>query len=140
MTGLSKAGEITRNFILNGDWTHQPTRIVFYADNSAAISRIYKGMPGKAQKQSLAFRKHIQDILNKVEEAIVAISWVPGHANIAGNEIADHLTKKGAKLRPKQPNLKTQAFVASYTRESYWKHEHTTQIPTQTPSTSPFTT
>src|SRR5260370_13658476 len=92
MTGLSKAGEMAKNFILNGDWNHQPTCIVFYTDNSAAISHIYKGTPGKAQKQLLAFRKHIQDILNEVEEAMVAISWVPGHTDIIGNETAD---KKG---------------------------------------------
>ena len=48
-----------------------------------------------AQAQSLAFRKHIKDILNEVQEALVAISWVPGHAGITGNERADHLTKDG---------------------------------------------
>src|SRR5260370_42380619 len=87
-------------------------------------------MPGKAQKQLLAFRKHIQDILNELEEAIVAISWVPGHANIISNETADKLAKKGVKLRPEQPNLKTQAYVASLHRQellearTHWWNNH----------------
>src|SRR5260370_13201464 len=100
MTGLSTAGEATKQFILNRDWVQQPSHIVFYADNSAAISCIYKGTPGKAQEQSLTFRNHIKDILKETEDTLIAISWVLGHANITGNEKADHLAKEGAKLRP----------------------------------------
>ena len=100
MTGLSTAGEATKQFILNRDWVQQPSHIVFYADNSAAISCIYKGTPGKAQEQSLAFRAHIKDILKEVEGALIAISWVPRHSSIHGNKKADCLAKEGAKLRP----------------------------------------
>ncbi len=80
MTGLCAAAEAAKQFILNGDWTQQPMHIVFYANNSAAISHIYKGTPGKAQDQSLAFRGHIKEILNEVQEALLAISWVPSHS------------------------------------------------------------
>ena len=89
MTGLCAAAEAAKQFILNGDWTQQPMHIVFYANNSAAISHIYKGTPGKAQDQSLAFRGHIKEILNEVQEALLAISWVPSHSKIAGNKEAD---------------------------------------------------
>src|SRR5260221_1693139 len=53
MTGLSEAREAAKSFIINGEWTQQPTQIVFYADNTAAISHIYKGTPGKAQVSQL---------------------------------------------------------------------------------------
>ncbi len=102
MTGLSEAGKAAKHFILNGDWTHQPFHIVFYTDNSATISHIHKDTPGKAQEQSLAFRSHIKDILNEVDDTLITVSWVPGHTNITRNEKADHLTKEGAKLRPEQ--------------------------------------
>ena len=100
MTSLSVAGEAAKQYILNGDWAQQPTCIAFYTDNSAAISCIYKGTPGKAQEQSLMFRAHIKDILREAGKALIAISWVPGHSNIPGNEKADHLAKEGTKLRP----------------------------------------
>ena len=79
MTSLSEAGRAAKQFILSGNWIKQPTQIVFYTDNSVAISHIHKGTPGKAQKHSLAFRRNIATILSKVREALVAISWVPGH-------------------------------------------------------------
>ncbi len=113
MTRLSEAGEVAKSFIINGEWTQQPTQIVFYADNTTAISHIYKGTPGKAQAQSLSFRKHINDILNEVKEALIAISWVPGHAGIARNEKADHLAGDRAKMRLNRRDLLMQAFVAS---------------------------
>ncbi len=113
MIGLSTARETAKLFILNGNWTHQLTQIIFYADNTAALTRIYKGTPGKAQAQSLAFRSHIGDILNEVENALVAISWVPGHTGIAGNKKVDQLAKEGTKRRPDRCDFKTQAFVSS---------------------------
>src|SRR5258708_25359891 len=60
-----------------------------------------------------SFRKHINDILNEVKEDLIAISWVPGHAGIAGNEKADCLTRDRAKMRPNRRDLLMQAFVAS---------------------------
>src|SRR6266436_3582488 len=47
MTGLCMAAEATKQFVLDRDWTQQPTHIVFYADNSVSILHIYKGTPGK---------------------------------------------------------------------------------------------
>ena len=102
MAGLSTAAETAKQFILNRTWTQQPTCIVFYTDNLATISCIHSGTLGKAQEHSLAFRKHIAEILNSVKEALVTISWVPGHSNIPGNEEVDCLTKEGAKQCPTQ--------------------------------------
>ena len=46
-------------------------------------------------------------------DALKAVSWVPSHLNITGNEKADCLAKEGAKLRPECQDLKTQAYIAS---------------------------
>src|SRR5258708_16170369 len=86
MAGLSAAGEATKQFILNGEWAQQPTHIVFYADNSAAIACIHKGSPGKAQEHLLAFRNHITEVLNKVKDSPIPISYVPAHFNIRENK------------------------------------------------------
>ncbi|SRR5258708_9247829 len=85
------------------------------------ISHIYKGTPGKAQAQSLAFRKHIKDILSKVQGALVAISWVPGHTGIIRNERADCLTRDGTKTRLVRQDLLTQAYVASLHKREMWE-------------------
>ncbi len=130
MTSLNEAGKAAKQFILNGAWTKQPTRIVFYADNTAAISRIHKGTPGKAQEHSLAFRRNIAEILNVVKDSLVAISWVPGHSNVPGNEEADCLAKEGAKQTPAPRDLKTQAFMAAlHKREMLeaWRHRWNNQ-------------
>ncbi len=79
-----------------------------------ALTCIYKGTPGKAQAQTPVFRSHIEDILNKVENVLVAISWVPGHTGIASNEKADQLMKEGAKRTPDRCDFKTQSFISSF--------------------------
>ena len=64
-----------------------------------AIQRIFEGSPGNAQAHSRGFRR---EILNADEEAIVAISWCPGHQGITGNKEADKLAKSGSKLPPRE--------------------------------------
>ena len=84
-------------------------------DNTGAIQRIFKGSPGKVQAHSRGFRKEIFNILNEDKEAMIAISWCPGHQGITGNKEADKLVKLGlgTKTHPDNPNYKTQAYIAA---------------------------
>src|SRR5258705_12062331 len=68
--------------ILNS-WTEpKPKRVIFYADNSATITKIFEGAHGKAQHHSKAFRKVISSILCNNPETKIAISWCPGHSGV----------------------------------------------------------
>ena len=85
MAGLSAA----KKFILNSDPNLKPTHVIFYADNSSAISKIFEGLYGQAQEHSRNFRRTIGEILNDNPDSKVAISWGPGHTSITGNNKAD---------------------------------------------------
>src|SRR5260221_8051201 len=113
MVGLHAATIKARHFIKNKTPNRRPHKIAFYADNTEAIHRIFKGSPGKAQAHSRGFRKVICNILNADEEVMVAISWCPGHQGIRGNEPADKLANSGLKLHPEEPNYKTQPHVTA---------------------------
>ncbi|KAF8310308.1 hypothetical protein DL93DRAFT_2040188, partial [Clavulina sp. PMI_390] len=67
----------------------------FFADNTGALQRIYKGTPGLDQWCSDGFRSTVHAILDRYPHVRINIEWVPGHHNIAGNEIADTLAKRG---------------------------------------------
>ena len=100
MAGLQAAAEETRRYILD-EWTEtKPKRIIFYADNSAAITKIFEGAHRKAQQHSKAFRRVIGMILCTNTETKIAISWCPGHSSIIGNEETDKLAKSASLLNP----------------------------------------
>src|SRR6266436_1435519 len=63
-----------------------PTKIILSTDNTGALQRIFQGSPGKAQKCSDTFRKHIIDILDQHTNIQLAFTWCPGHFDIEGNE------------------------------------------------------
>src|SRR5258708_23373087 len=113
MAGLRAAAEETKRFILNAWSEHTPERIIFYADNTAAITKIFEGAHGKAQQHSKGFRRAIGSILCNNTETKIAISWCPGHSGIIGNEEADKLAKSASLQNPTNPNYKTQAYVGA---------------------------
>src|SRR5258708_31200892 len=125
MAGLHAATIEARHFIKNETLNRRPHKIAFYADNTGAIHRIFKGSPGKAQEHSRGFRKEICKILNADMEAMVAISWCPRHQGIPSNEEANKLAKSGAKMPPERPNYKTQAYVTAlhkHEMQEAWHH------------------
>src|SRR5260370_12209125 len=125
MAGLHADATKTKCFIENMPQNRRPEKIVFYADNTGAIHRIFEGSPGKAQAHSRGFRKEICSILNADDESIVAISWCPRHQDVVGNEEADKLAKLGSKLIPQRPNYKMQAYVMGLHKQEMleaWQH------------------
>ena len=66
----------------------------FYIDSQAAIKALDSYM---VRLKSVADGKRI---LNKLAEQgnVVTLNWIPGHSGQPGNEIADHLAKRGADL------------------------------------------
>jgi ribonuclease HI len=79
--------------------------IYIFTDSQAAIDRIKKHLdigPGYS-----IVRECIQ-LANRIAKlgARIAIRWIPGHANILGNEIADQLAKRAARTPQLNPYIK----------------------------------
>ena len=94
MKALEVASKMIHDIVNNTDTP--PSKIIIATDNTAALQRIFQGSPGKAQKCSDTFRKHIIDILDSHENVQFAFTWCPGHLDIEGNERADYLAKSGS--------------------------------------------
>src|SRR5258708_24324834 len=136
MVGLHMVAIETRCFIKSIPPDSRPHKIVFYADNMSTIQRIFKGSPGKAQAHSRGFRHEIFNILNTDDEAMIAISWCPGHQGIPRNEEADKLAKSGSKLPPERPNYKTQAYIMALHKREMQEACHHRWSNTLNPPTS----
>jgi ribonuclease HI len=72
-----------------------------FTDNQAAVHRVSSLQPGPRQDIAMAIAS-IADHLHKRNNSL-RIHWVPGHANVPGNERADQLAK--AATTQKQPFL-----------------------------------
>ena len=73
-------------------------KIEVYADNQAAIHRLTtpSDKPGQHwQLRCIAAARKIRE-----KQASISLVWVPGHNDIIGNERADSLAKRAAKMRP----------------------------------------
>jgi hypothetical protein len=81
------------------------THIYIYTDSKAAIDRLRKlqdiGPGFNIVRKCIQIANHITSY-----GARIAIRWIPGHANIPGNEKADYLAKKGAKIPQLNPHIK----------------------------------
>lgn len=111
MEGLARAAERLREwFHLTGD-NHGVRRVFFFADNTGALQRIYKGTPGYDQDCSFRFRSTIHHILDAYPDLRVTLEWVPGHHNIRGNDTADALAKQGTEEDPVFPGFTSAAFT-----------------------------
>jgi ribonuclease HI len=116
MEGLASGAEAAQEWLEGVGADHGIRQIRFFADNTGAIQRIYKGTPGLDQACSLRFRGATHRILDAYPEIKIEISWVPGHHDIPGNDIADRLAKRGSTDIPLRPGYKTAAFAGNMSR------------------------
>ena len=95
----------------------------FYIDSQAAIKALDSYM---IRLKSVADGKRI---LNKLSEQgnVVTLNWIPGHSGQPGNEIADHLAKRGLDLEDmgSEPRLPVSGCVTKKVAERWKNNEHT---------------
>jgi len=76
------------------------TDIWIFSDSQAAIQRIQKSSLNAGQCQVLAIENWIAKIKTKTKHQVdIHLSWVPGHMDITGNELADQAAKRGTELQ-----------------------------------------
>ena len=76
------------------------SRIVLFADNTASVTAITKELPGSSQQISQKFVETAITFLDSNRQAMIEISWVPGHMGIEGNDRADEMAKEATDLKP----------------------------------------
>ena len=75
---------------------HNIQSIYMGVDNQAAILATTSSNSSSSHSLTDMFTDSLNSILDKHDLPHLAIRWVPGHANIAGNESVDQEAKKAA--------------------------------------------
>ena len=68
----------------------------FFLDNTSVVKGLLGEAPVSSQREFVEF----QHAAMRMAPCKVLVSWVPGHKDIPGNEIADQLAKRGTELPP----------------------------------------
>lgn len=92
--------------------------IVFFADNSAAVSTIHDPKPRAGQYLSALFHKAMCAFLDECPERTVEVAWCPGHRDVAGNEEADKLAKAAVTLPQNGGPTQTRAHAMRKSKET----------------------
>ena len=95
LSGILQATLYARQWL--EDNTNTNTLWIFI-DNQAAIRRCTKHPPSLGQDLSLQIIENLPTILAMRLNTRVNIQWVPGHADVLGNEMADRCAKQAAEL------------------------------------------
>ncbi|KEP52046.1 putative reverse transcriptase from mobile element jockey protein, partial [Rhizoctonia solani 123E] len=97
--------------------TNMINHIHLFCDNQATIRTIHDPSKHPAQYASLIFLRALNLFLEGHPDRHVHVTWVPGHAGIKGNDVADSLAKGGANVPP----------TPLFNRTITWVRTHATQ-------------
>ena len=103
LEGVTQAFEYTATIAQPG----QQVRI--YSDNQAGIYRLKTPSDNPGQSWQIRTLNAAQQIKDK--GASIILSWVPGHTEIVGNEMADSLAKEATTLYPTEPETTSFALL-----------------------------
>ena len=79
---------------------------MLFSDSQSAVGILTLGWENKSHTSAIFEIKQAMEIL-KSQNVTVEINWTPGHAEIAGNEIADKLAKEAAEEAENMPEVDT---------------------------------
>ena len=96
---ITTAVEIVHQQFETGE--RAPTDLVVFSDSKSALQAL-ENLQDNRQQEIKELALSINNLQQSYKTRIV-LQWIPGHSDIAGNEKADHLAKKGASME--QPNL-----------------------------------
>ena len=82
--------------------------IVVLVDSQAAIKALMK-----CTVTSITVLNCIRNLNQLDKQNHVSIAWIPGHARVHGNEVADYLAKSGSKSKIHGPEPFITVFYAS---------------------------
>jgi ribonuclease HI len=82
-------------------------QVHIYSDNQAGIYRLKSPSDNPGQSQQI--RAIQAALIARDKGASIRLNWVPGHTEVAGNELADALAKEATKLVP--PDLEETSFA-----------------------------
>jgi len=91
--------------------------IWIFSDSQAAIERVQKSSLEAGQTHVQAIEDWITKIKTK-HQVNIHLSWVPGHMNIMGNELADKAAKKGTKLQQSAEKYVSLSYIKRKIKES----------------------
>ena len=81
-------------------------KIMLFSDSQSAVGILTLGWVNTSHRSVILEIKQTMDIL-KTQNIKVELNWTPGHAEIAGNEIADKLAKEAAEKAENMPEVVT---------------------------------
>ena len=89
--------EVAKNLLLKK--THNQS-IVVLVDSQAAIKALIK-----CSVTSITVFNCIRNLNQLGKQNHVSTTWIPGHAGVHGNEVADYVAKSGSKSKIHGPKL-----------------------------------
>ena len=88
---------------------------LIFTDSASCLDALHKGT---------SHHPWIEKIQRAAEEKDITICWVPGHAGIKGNELADKAAQKGRENGTNYEAVPAQDAINWYKTRTVWSHEY----------------